>query len=68
MYLEDEDQFEKAEDAFIKVGKLREAIDMYNHLEDWSAALRVADFCDPAAKTDAQVTVFRFPSSESYNN
>ncbi|CAM6098614.1 unnamed protein product [Calypogeia fissa] len=55
MFLEDEGQFREAEDAFITVGKPREAIDMYIHQEDWLAAMRVADLCDPAAMTDVQV-------------
>lgn len=62
MFLEDEGQFKEAEDVFIKVGKPREAIDMYIHQEDWPAALRVADLCDPAAMTDVQVCI-GFPSS-----
>lgn len=55
MFLEDEGRFREAEDAFIKVGKPREAIDMYMHQQDWAAALRVADLCDPAAMSDVLV-------------
>lgn len=57
MFLEDEGRFRDAEDAFIKVGKPREAIDMYMHQQDWTAALRVADLCDPATISDVLVTV-----------
>lgn len=56
MFLEDEGRYREAEDAFIKVGKPREAIDMYMHQQDWAAALRVADLCDPAAMSDVLVT------------
>nr|XP_024359094.1 intraflagellar transport protein 172-like isoform X9 [Physcomitrium patens] len=55
MFLEDEGRFRDAEDAFIKVGKPREAIDMYMHQQDWTAALRVADLCDPATISDVLV-------------
>lgn len=55
MFLEDEGRFREAEGAFIKVGKPREAIDMYLHQQDWDAALRVADLCDPAAMSDILV-------------
>ncbi|KAL2652215.1 hypothetical protein R1flu_020343 [Riccia fluitans] len=55
MFLEDEGRFREAEEAFIKVGKPREAIDMYIHQLDWSSAMRVADLCDPAAVSDIQV-------------
>lgn len=55
MFLEDEGRFRDAEDAFIKVGKPREAIDMYMHQQDWTAALRVADLYDPAAMSDVLV-------------
>ncbi|BBM98035.1 intraflagellar transport protein 172 [Marchantia polymorpha subsp. ruderalis] len=55
MFLEDEGRFKEAEEAFIKVGKPREAIDMYIHQLDWPAAMRVADLCDPAAMYDVQV-------------
>ena len=55
MFLEDEGRFRDAEESFIKVGKPREAIDMYVHQQDWAAALRVADLCDPAAMPDILV-------------
>ena len=60
MFLEDEGRFRDAEDAFIKVGKPREAIDMYVHQQDWAAALRVADLCDPAAMSDVLVSSHSF--------
>ena len=55
MFLEDEGRFRDAEEAFIKVGKPREAIDMYVHQQDWAAALRVADLCDPLAMPEILV-------------
>lgn len=33
-------------------GKPREAIDMYLHNQDWAAAMRVADRCEPGAVDD----------------
>jgi len=33
-------------------GKPREAIDMYIHTQDWDAAMRVAEQCDPTAVMD----------------
>ncbi|XP_024531630.1 intraflagellar transport protein 172 [Selaginella moellendorffii] len=55
MSLEDEGRFGEAEDQFIKAGRPREAIDMYLHQQDWQAALRVADLCEPAAISDVRV-------------
>ncbi|KAH9546077.1 hypothetical protein CY35_12G077400 [Sphagnum magellanicum] len=60
MFLEDEGRFKDAEDAFIKVGKTREAIDMYIHQHDWVAALRVAELCDPGVMYDVQVAQAQF--------
>ncbi len=58
MFLEDEGRFKDAEQTFIKVGKTREAIDMYIHQHDWVAALQVAELCDPSVMSDVQVIVF----------
>ncbi|KAJ7524124.1 hypothetical protein O6H91_18G079000 [Diphasiastrum complanatum] len=55
MFLEDEGRFGEAENEFIKGGKPREAIDMYIHQQDWQAAVKVADLCEPAAVTDIQL-------------
>ncbi|CAK9199445.1 unnamed protein product [Sphagnum troendelagicum] len=60
MFLEDEGRFKDAEDIFIKVGKTREAIDMYIHQHDWVAALRVAELCDPGVMSDVQVAQAQF--------
>ena len=46
MHYEDQGDFRMAEDAFIKAGKPREAIDMYVHQHDFSAAMRVAENYD----------------------
>jgi hypothetical protein len=59
MYLEDEGRFKEAEDEFVKAGKPKEAIDMYVHQQDWTAAMRVAESADPTSISDilvAQVT------------
>ncbi|KPA78261.1 hypothetical protein ABB37_06412 [Leptomonas pyrrhocoris] len=49
MHYEDQGDFRMAEDAFIKAGKPREAIDMYVHQHDFSAAMRVAENYDSSA-------------------
>jgi intraflagellar transport protein 172 len=43
MALEDEGSFQAAEAAFVAAGKPREAVDMWLHLKDWNAAIRVAE-------------------------
>ena len=50
--LEQEDQYEEAETQFIQAGKPSEAIAMYQHQQDWSNAMRVADKYDPHAILD----------------
>lgn len=47
MYLEDEGKFSEAEVEFIKAGKPREAVSMYNHNKDWVNAQRVAEAHEP---------------------
>eukprot|EP00796_Vickermania_ingenoplastis_P010031 gene10031-7008_t len=49
MHYEDQGDFRMAEDAFLKSGKPREAIDMYIHQHDFSNAMRVAEAYDPSA-------------------
>jgi intraflagellar transport protein 172 len=49
MKLEDQGQYAAAEQSFIVAEKPREAVDMYLHLKDWAAAMRVADSYDPAS-------------------
>lgn len=49
MHYEDQGDFRMAEDAFIKASKPREAIDMYVHQHDFSAAMRVAENYDSSA-------------------
>jgi intraflagellar transport protein 172 len=48
MALEDEGNFERAEEEFIKAKKPQEAIDMYVHQRKWEAAMRVAEGHDAA--------------------
>lgn len=49
MALEDEGNFERAEEEFVKAKKPQEAIDMYVHQRKWDAAMRVAEGHDAAA-------------------
>ncbi|KAK7194890.1 intraflagellar transport protein 172 [Novymonas esmeraldas] len=49
MHYEDQGDFRMAEDAFIKSGKPREAIDMYVHQHDFTGAMRVAENHDASA-------------------
>jgi len=49
MALEDEGNFERAEEEFIKAKKPQEAIDMYVHQRKWDAAIRIAEGHDAAA-------------------
>ena len=46
MALEDEGEFAKAEEYFLKANKPREAIEMHLHQRDWDAALRVCETHD----------------------
>lgn len=59
LFLEDEERFQEAEDAFIKAGKPREALDMYVHQQDWANAMRVAESADPASVSDIFVAQAR---------
>eukprot|EP00760_Papus_ankaliazontas_P035970 PhM_4_TR811/c0_g1_i1/m.62923/K19676/IFT172; intraflagellar transport protein 172 len=59
MYLEDEGKYSLAEEAFIKAGKPREAIDMYIHQHEWVAAMNVADTHDPTAAIDIMIAQAR---------
>eukprot|EP00736_Rhodelphis_marinus_P012459 Rmarinus@m.5702 len=52
MFMEDQGQFRRAEEEFIKADKPKEAIDMYIHTEDWDAALNVAENYDPSSVTE----------------
>jgi len=42
LHLEDENRFREAEEEFIKANKPQEAINMYEHKQDWHSALQVA--------------------------
>eukprot|EP00906_Rhabdomonas_costata_P036994 RCo051951 len=59
MFLEDEGRFTDAENEFIKANKPKEAIDMYIHQRNWSAAMRVADAADPPSINDVLVAQAR---------
>eukprot|EP00698_Gefionella_okellyi_P025059 TRINITY_DN9055_c0_g1_i1.p1 TRINITY_DN9055_c0_g1~~TRINITY_DN9055_c0_g1_i1.p1 ORF type:complete len:1722 (-),score=456.28 TRINITY_DN9055_c0_g1_i1:33-5198(-) len=47
--LEDVGQFAEAEASFVRAGRPKEAVDMYVHQRDWSAAMRVAEAHDAAS-------------------
>lgn len=49
MHFEDQGEFRRAEDAFIKAGKPKEAVDMYIHQHDFDSAMRIAESHDPTA-------------------
>lgn len=51
MHHEDQGDFRMAEEAFLKSGKPREAIDMYIHQHDFTSAMRVAEAYDPTSVT-----------------
>ncbi|XP_013113055.2 intraflagellar transport protein 172 homolog [Stomoxys calcitrans] len=56
MALEDEGKFEQAEAEFIKANKPREAILMYTHAGDWTAALNVAETHLPEAVAEILIS------------
>lgn len=55
LFLEDDEQFQQAEEEFIKAGKPKEAIDMHVHQLDWASALRVAEEYEPSAVSEVYV-------------
>lgn len=50
-HLEDERRYKEAEENFIKAGKASEAINMYEHLGDYTSALQVARQYEPQSVT-----------------
>ena len=59
LFLEDDEKFREAEEAFIHASKPKEAIDMYVHQQDWLNALRVAESYDPATVPDVLIAQAR---------
>jgi len=59
LFLEDDEKFREAEEAFIAASKPKEAIDMYVHQQDWASALRVAENFDPATVPDVLIAQAR---------
>ena len=59
LFLEDDERFTEAEEAFISASKPKEAIDMYVHQQDWASALRVAESHDPTTIADVLVAQAR---------
>jgi intraflagellar transport protein 172 len=55
MLLEDDENYQAAEEEFIKANKPKEAIDMYVHLHDWASSIRIAEQYEPAAVVDVYV-------------
>jgi intraflagellar transport protein 172 len=55
MMLEDDENYQAAEEEFIKANKPKEAIDMYVHLHDWASSIRIAEQYEPAAVVDVYV-------------
>jgi len=55
LFLEDDERFREAEEAFVQANKPKEAIDMYVHQQDWVNAGRVADMYDPTAVADVYI-------------
>lgn len=51
LHLEDEDRIKEAEEEFIKANKPQEAINMYEHKNDWHNALQVARQYHPESVT-----------------
>jgi len=73
MFLEDEGEFKKAEEEFIKAAKPREAVLMYVHTQDWDSAQRIAEDHDPESVADVLIGQARqaftkkdFSKAESY--
>ena len=49
MELEDEKDFNRAEEHYIKANQVQEVIQMYEHINDYQSALRIARQHDPAS-------------------
>jgi intraflagellar transport protein 172 len=59
MSLEDDGEFARAEEFFLKSGKPREAIEMHLHQRDWAAALRICASHDESAVTEVRAAQAR---------
>ena len=59
LFLEDDERYKEAEEAFIKANKPKEAIDMYVHQQDWESAVRIAENYEPAAVPDVYIAQAR---------
>lgn len=64
LFLEDEGRFKEAEEEFVAARKPKEAIDMYIHQQDWSAAMRVGEQYDPASIPEVLVAQGRLAVEE----
>lgn len=60
LHLEDENRFKEAEEEFIKANKPSEAINMYEHKQDWHSALQVARQYQPEAVTKVFLNQAKF--------
>ncbi|CAD8094928.1 unnamed protein product [Paramecium sonneborni] len=59
-HLEDERRYKEAEENFIKAGKASEAINMYEHLGDYTSALQVARQYEPQSVTQILISQAKF--------
>lgn len=60
LHLEDENRFKEAEEEFIKANKPQEAINMYEHKQDWHSALQVARQYHPESVTKVFLNQAKF--------
>ena len=60
LHLEDENRFKEAEEEFIKANKPKEAINMYEHKQDWNSALQVARQYHPESVTKVFLNQAKF--------
>lgn len=54
--LEDEKKFKEAEEQYIKSGRPKEAVHMYEFQKDWNSALKIARRYDASIVPDILVT------------
>lgn len=60
LHLEDDNRFKEAEEEFIKANKPQEAINMYEHKQDWHSALQVARQYHPESVTKVFLNQAKF--------
>lgn len=60
LHLEDENRLKEAEEEFIKANKPQEAINMYEHKQDWHSALSVARQFHPESVSKVFINQAKF--------